>query len=156
MEMLAISVQSLEPTGSSASLPRNRGNSTLSFRSKVGPEFMVFIEDAVNELLKDRRVLRSSYGFGFFIQNFMTRRQFENMQVSPDNLSLSYSLYLSISLSLSLLSPLSSPLLSLSLSLFVEVTCTSCCGDIFPVLPALLSHHACSIGWMWCSQRLVN
>ena len=85
MEMLAVSVQALESTGSSASLSRSvsRGNSSsLSFRSKVGPEFMVFIEDAVNELLKDRRVLRSSYGFGFFIQNFTTRRQFENMQVS--------------------------------------------------------------------------
>ena len=85
MEQLAISVQSLEQTGGvgiNGSLPHTRsGSSSLSLKARVGPEFMVFIEEAVNELLKDRRVLRSSYGFGYFIQGFTARRQFENMQV---------------------------------------------------------------------------
>ena len=79
MELLAISVQSLEKS-SSSSLPRSRGSS-LSLKARVGPEYMVFIEEAVNELLKDRRVLRASYGFGYFIQGYTARRQFENMQV---------------------------------------------------------------------------
>ena len=82
MEQLAESVQSLEQCGG-GQLPRNRLSSSLSLhRARVGPEFMVFIEEAVKELLNDRRVLRSSYGFGYFIQGHVARRQFENMQVS--------------------------------------------------------------------------
>lgn len=80
MEQLAFSVQSLETTGSN--LPRSRGSSSLSLGAKVGPEFMTFIEEAVKELLKDRRILRASYGFGYFIQSRVAQRQFENMQVS--------------------------------------------------------------------------
>ena len=81
MELLAASVQSLEQSGS-ASMPRNRANSSAVLGARISTEFMSFIEEAVKELLKDRRVLRASYGFGYFIQSKVAQRQFENMQVS--------------------------------------------------------------------------
>ena len=81
MELLATSVQSLEQS-SGASMPRNRSSSSVMLGAKMSTEFMSFIEEAVKELLKDRRVLRASYGFGYFIQSKVAQRQFENMQVS--------------------------------------------------------------------------
>ena len=84
MELLAASVQSLEQSGS-ASMPRNRANSSAVLGARMSTEFMSFIEEAVKELLKDRRVLRASYGFGYFIQSKVAQRQFENMQVSTCN-----------------------------------------------------------------------
>ncbi len=83
MELLAASVQSLEQT---ASMPRNRANSSATLGVRMSTEFMAFIEEAVKELLKDRRVLRASYGFGYFIQSKVAQRQFENMQVGTCNL----------------------------------------------------------------------
>ena len=82
MELLAASVQSLEQSaGGVAGVPRNR-SATLALGARMSTEFMAFIEEAVKELLKDRRVLRASYGFGYFIQSKVAQRQFENMQVS--------------------------------------------------------------------------
>ena len=81
MALLAASVQFLEQSGG-ASMPRNRTSSSATLGTRMSTEFMSFIEEAVQELLKDRRVLRASYGFGYFIYSKVAQRQFENMQVS--------------------------------------------------------------------------
>lgn len=81
MALLAASVQSLEQSSVGiANVPRNWSSSTM-LGAKMSTKFLSFIEDAVKELLKDRRVLRSSYGFGYFIHSKVAQRQFENMQV---------------------------------------------------------------------------
>jgi hypothetical protein len=36
----------------------------------------LFIEDAIRELLKSRRILRSSYVFGYYLDNLMTHKKF--------------------------------------------------------------------------------
>ena len=36
----------------------------------------LFIEDAIKELLKSRRILRSSYVFGYYLDNLMTHKKF--------------------------------------------------------------------------------
>lgn len=48
-----------------------------------GPPDTTFIEDAVHELLKTRRILKCSYPYGFFLEPKSTKKEiFELMQVS--------------------------------------------------------------------------
>ena len=42
---------------------------------------MSFIEEAVKELLRARRVLQASYAFGYYVKGNTPRRYFENLQV---------------------------------------------------------------------------
>ena len=47
-----------------------------------GPPDTTFIEDAVLELLKTRRILKCSYPYGFFLEPKSTKKEiFELMQV---------------------------------------------------------------------------
>jgi hypothetical protein len=53
-----------------------------------------FIEDAVRELLKARRVLCGSYVYGYYLEdNGYNRAMFECMQVSAYNLIISASIH---------------------------------------------------------------
>lgn len=48
-----------------------------------GPPDTTFIEDAVLELLKTRRILKCSYPYGFFLEPKSTKKEiYELMQVS--------------------------------------------------------------------------
>jgi hypothetical protein len=50
-----------------------------------GPPDTTFIEDAVLELLKTRRILKCSYPYGFFLEIKSTKKEiFELMQVRTD------------------------------------------------------------------------
>lgn len=50
---------------------------------KGGPPDTTFIEDAVLELLKTRRILKCSYPYGFFLEPKSTKKEiYELMQVS--------------------------------------------------------------------------
>ncbi|TNN34201.1 Ankyrin repeat and IBR domain-containing protein 1 [Liparis tanakae] len=49
-----------------------------------GPPDTTFIEDAVLELLKTRRILKCSYPYGFFLEPKSTKKEiYELMQVGP-------------------------------------------------------------------------
>lgn len=57
----------------------------LFFKKKgeAGPPDTTFIEDAVLELLKTRRILKCSYPYGFFLEPKSTKKEiYELMQVS--------------------------------------------------------------------------
>lgn len=41
-----------------------------------------FIQDAVQELLKCRRVLKATYCYGYYLTGIISKKQFEHMQVS--------------------------------------------------------------------------
>lgn len=41
-----------------------------------------FIEDAVLELLKCRRILKATYCYGYYLTGIVSKKQFEHMQVS--------------------------------------------------------------------------
>lgn len=57
--------------------------SPLSFPGEGGPPDTTFIEDAVLELLKTRRILKCSYPYGFFLEPKSTKKEiYELMQVS--------------------------------------------------------------------------
>lgn len=43
---------------------------------------LTFIQDAVQELLKCRRVLKASYCYGYYLTGIVSKKQFEHMQVS--------------------------------------------------------------------------
>lgn len=50
---------------------------------EAGPPDTTFIEDAVLELLKTRRILKCSYPYGFFLEPKSTKKEiYELMQVS--------------------------------------------------------------------------
>lgn len=54
-----------------------------------GPPDTTFIEDAVHELLKTRRILKCSYPYGFFLEPKSTKKEiFELMQVNNTDASL--------------------------------------------------------------------
>lgn len=54
-----------------------------------GPPDTTFIEDAVHELLKTRRILKCSYPYGFFLEPKSTKKEiFELMQVSNTDANL--------------------------------------------------------------------
>lgn len=56
---------------------------SLSFPGEGGPPDTTFIEDAVLELLKTRRILKCSYPYGFFLEPKSTKKEiYELMQVS--------------------------------------------------------------------------
>lgn len=60
-------------------------NPSLYFSSAVeeNPPDTTFIEDAVLELLKTRRILKCSYPYGFFLEPKCTKKEiYELMQVS--------------------------------------------------------------------------
>ena len=40
-----------------------------------------FIQEAVEELLKCRRVLKATYAYGFYLTGIISTKQFEHMQV---------------------------------------------------------------------------
>ena len=42
---------------------------------------MSFIEEAVRELLQSRRVLKASYGFGYYVKGNTAKTIFESLQV---------------------------------------------------------------------------
>lgn len=53
------------------------------FTGEGGPPDTTFIEDAVLELLKTRRILKCSYPYGFFLEPKSTKKEiYELMQVS--------------------------------------------------------------------------
>lgn len=55
----------------------------FSFPGEGGPPDTTFIEDAVLELLKTRRILKCSYPYGFFLEPKSTKKEiYELMQVS--------------------------------------------------------------------------
>lgn len=55
----------------------------LSLLGEGGPPDTTFIEDAVLELLKTRRILKCSYPYGFFLEPKSTKKEiYELMQVS--------------------------------------------------------------------------
>lgn len=64
--------------------PSSRLNVDLSsFLGEGGPPDTTFIEDAVLELLKTRRILKCSYPYGFFLEPKSTKKEiYELMQVS--------------------------------------------------------------------------
>ncbi len=47
---------------------------------------LTFIQDAVQELLKCRRVLKATYCYGYYLNGIISKKQFEHMQVSIDSL----------------------------------------------------------------------
>ena len=56
---------------------------SLYFPGEGGPPDTTFIEDAVLELLKTRRILKCSYPYGFFLEPKSTKKEiYELMQVS--------------------------------------------------------------------------
>lgn len=56
---------------------------SFSFPGEGGPPDTTFIEDAVLELLKTRRILKCSYPYGFFLEPKSTKKEiYELMQVS--------------------------------------------------------------------------
>lgn len=56
---------------------------SLSLPGEGGPPDTTFIEDAVLELLKTRRILKCSYPYGFFLEPKSTKKEiYELMQVS--------------------------------------------------------------------------
>lgn len=40
-----------------------------------------FIQEAVVELLKGRRVLKATYAYGYYLTGLISKKQFEHMQV---------------------------------------------------------------------------
>lgn len=54
----------------------------LAIAGEGGAPDTTFIEDAVHELLKTRRILKCSYPYGFFLEPKSTKKEiFELMQV---------------------------------------------------------------------------
>lgn len=41
-----------------------------------------FIQEAVEELLRCRRVLKATYAYGYYLTGIVSKKQFEHMQVS--------------------------------------------------------------------------
>lgn len=54
--------------------------SALSMNADIVKKDDLFIEDAIKELLKSRRILRSSYVFGYYLDNINKRFAFEFIQ----------------------------------------------------------------------------
>ena len=89
------------------------------------PVDLSFIRDAVVELLKCRRVLKASYGYGFYLKRLVSTRQFEHMQVRPLSVCLSvclsvFCLPVFLSHCLSFYLTVVSFFLSISLSVFLS------------------------------------
>lgn len=69
-------------------------NDCFAIAGEGGAPDTTFIEDAVHELLKTRRILKCSYPYGFFLEPKSTKKEiFELMQVilHPFPLALAYS-----------------------------------------------------------------
>lgn len=68
-------------------------SSYLSCLGEGGPPDTTFIEDAVLELLKTRRILKCSYPYGFFLEPKSTKKEiYELMQVSEHLIEKKYQL----------------------------------------------------------------
>ena len=74
MVELAHSIQHLEE--------RSLSGGKRSFSVSSRQLDFTFIEDAVNELLRCRRVLKATYGYGYYVTGIISTKQFEHMQVS--------------------------------------------------------------------------
>lgn len=71
---LALSIQRLESSEfEGSSMHFSGGNRQLDF---------TFIQDAVQELLKCRQVLKATYCYGYYLTGIVSKKQFEHMQVT--------------------------------------------------------------------------
>ena len=73
---LALSIQRLESSDSDNSSRRasiSKASRQLDF---------TFIQDAVQELLRCRQVLKATYCYGYYLTGIVSKKQFEHMQVT--------------------------------------------------------------------------
>lgn len=77
---LAHSIQHLESRGLEGAESQSRHGSVSVGRGRRLD--LTFIQDAVQELLKCRRVLKASYCYGYYLTGIISKKQFEHMQAS--------------------------------------------------------------------------
>lgn len=77
MVELAQSIHCMESNSVGGELSSRHGSMSVGTRQLD----LSFIQDAVQELLKCRRVLKATYPYGYYLTGIVSKKQFEHMQV---------------------------------------------------------------------------